>query len=278
MKHRLFIVALLVLGSAGVPLALQQQAATSPAPVVLSSEEMEQFLLKAEIVARRDTEKGVTDTIRATLSDGRIKHDAQIQTVDIQKMVFEAGRASELNFKDTYRFNIGAYRLARLLGLTNVPMSVKRKYNGKNGAMTWWIDEVQFDEQGRLKQAAILGPDPERTSKQMHIMRVFDELIQNRDRNQGNMLWTKDWTLWMIDHTRAFRSGKELLKPDQLTRCERSLFEVMQKLTLEDMTKAMGDVMLKDELEAVLARRDKLVKLFQDRIATRGEPAVLFTM
>ena len=83
--------------------------------------------------------------------------------------------------------------------------------------MTWWIDDVQFDEKGRLKEKNILGPNPERTTKQVQVMRVFDELIQNRDRNQGNILWTKDWTLWMIDHTRAFRLGKELLKPDQLT-------------------------------------------------------------
>ena len=40
--------------------------------------------------------------------------------------MFEAGRASETNFKDTYRYNIGGYRLARLLGMNNVPMSVKR--------------------------------------------------------------------------------------------------------------------------------------------------------
>jgi hypothetical protein len=276
MKRHLFIVAFLLVGSAGVPLA--RQAATSSAAVVLSPEEMERFLLEGEVVDRKGAGKGVTDTIRATLSDGRIKHDAQIQTVDIQRMVFQAGRATELNFKDTYRFNIGAYRLARLLGLNNVPMSVKRKYNGKDGAMTWWIDDVQFDEQSRLKQQNILGPDPDRTSKQMHVLRVFDELIQNRDRNQGNILWTKDWTLWMIDHTRAFRLGKELMKPDQLTRCDRTLLEAMRKLTLDAMTTAMGDIMSKDELTAVIERRDKIVKLFEDRIATRGEATVLFTM
>ena len=144
--------------------------------------------------------------------------------------------------------------------------------------MTWWIDDVQFDESGRLKQKNILGPDPERTSKQMHVMRVFDELIQNRDRNRGNMVWTKDWTLWMIDHTRAFRTGKELLKPDQLTRCERSLLEAMRGLTLERLEEVMGDIMQEDEIQAVLARRDVMVKHFEDRIATRGEAAVLFSM
>ena len=247
-------------------------------PPALSLEEQEAFLLNAKIIRRKGVSTGVTDTIRATLSDGRLEHDAQIQTVDIAQTLFQAGKASEVNFKDTYRFNIAAYRLARLLGLQNVPMSVERRYEGKPGAMTWWVDDVQFDEKGRVKEKNILGPNPERTTKQVQVMRVFDELIQNRDRNQGNMLWTKDWTLWMIDHTRAFRLGKELLKPDQLTRCERSLFEAMRALTLERVTEVMGEIMRNDEIQAVLTRRDVIIKHFEDRIATRGEAAVLYSM
>ena len=255
-----------------------QAVLPAPPPVSLSLEETEAFLLNAKIVGRKGVSTGVTDTIQATLSDGRITHDASIQTVDIAQTVFQAGKASEVNFKDTYRFNIAAYRLARLLGLQNVPMSVERRFDGKPGAWTWWIDDVQFDEKGRLKEKSILGPNPERTTKQVQVMRVFDELIQNRDRNQGNILWTKDWTLWMIDHTRAFRLGKELLKPDQLNRCERSLFEGMRALTLERVTEVMGEFMRKDEIQAVLTRRDVIVKHFEDRIATRGEAAVLYSM
>jgi hypothetical protein len=107
---------------------------------------------------------------------------------------------------------------------------------------------------------------------------VFDELIQNRDRNQGNLVWTRDWTLWLIDHTRAFRLGKDLMKPDQLVRVESALLAKLRTLTLEAMTQSMGDVMQKDEMNAVLIRRDKIIQHFEDRIATRGEGAVLFTM
>ena len=31
-----------------------------------------------------------------------------------------------------------------------------------------------------------------RTSNQIQLMRIWDELIQNRDRNQGNILRTND--------------------------------------------------------------------------------------
>ena len=75
-------------------------------------------------------------------------------------------------------------------------------------------------------------------------MRIWDELIQNRDRNQGNILWTNDWTMWLIDHTRAFRLGKELLKPEDLTRIDRGLLTRLKGLTEESVAKAVGDSLL----------------------------------
>jgi hypothetical protein len=162
--------------------------------------------------------------------------------------------------------------------MTNVPMSVKRKDSGKNAAFTWWLDDVMFDEEARLKSKPLLGPDPDRTSKQNHVRLVFDELIQNKDRNQGNLLWTRDWTLWLIDHTRAFRLSKELMNPDQLTRCDRAFFDALRALTLEAMIASMNDVMTGDEMRAVIARRDLLVTHFEARAAIVGDANVFFTM
>src|SRR4030095_15959924 len=203
--------------------------------------------------------------------DGRVTHDAQIQDVDIALPIFEVGpKNTEVDFKDTYRYNIAGYRLSRLLGLDNVPMSVERKINGKPAAMTWWIDNVILDEGARQKEHTV-GPNPSRTASQIHILRVFDELIQNRDRNAGNLLWTSDWKMWMIAHPRAFRLGEELLKPQQLERIDRTLLAKMRELSASGLSDVMGRSMTKEEIEALLARRDVIVKLFDDRISQRGE-------
>ena len=248
-------------------------AATSP----LSPEAMEAFLLKARVTNVRDAGSGVTNSRRATLTDGQLTHDVHIQTVDIAQQVFEAGRNTELNFKDTYRYNIAGYRLAKLIGLTTVPMSVERTVEGKVAAVTWWVDDVQMDEKERMKTKT-LGPDPVRTNKQIQIMRVWDELIQNRDRNQGNILWTNDWTMWLIDHTRAFRLNNNLLKPEQLSRCDRGLLERLRAMTAESLSQAVGASLTRQEQEALLARRDRIIKHYDDRIARLGEPVVLFTL
>ena len=261
---------------AGLAPALLAQGTPAPAPA-LTPDQMEAFLLRARISNVRDVGSGVTLSKRATLTDGQLTHDAHIQTVDIAQQVFEAGRHTELNFKDSYRYNIAGYRLAALIGLNTVPMSVERAVEGKVAAVTWWVDDVKMDEKDRVKTKE-LGPDPVRTTKQIQIMRIWDELIQNRDRNQGNILWTGDWTLWLIDHTRAFRLGQALLKPEQLARCDRGLLERLRAITPESLAQAVGGSLTRQEQEALLARRDRIVKHYEDRIARLGEPVVLFTL
>ena len=273
--HRPLVLLLLVLACAVMPAAAQAPAAAPPAS--LTQEEMANFLLKAEIGRVRSAGSGVTDSKRATLSDGTLTHDAHIQTVDVAKTIFEAGKHSETNFKDTYRFNIAAYRLSTLLGL-RVPVSVERKMNGDAAAFTWWVDDVAMDEEARNKSKAPLGPDPVRTTQQLSVMRAWDELIQNKDRNQGNILWTKDWTMWLIDHTRAFRLNHQLASPERLTRIDRDMFTRLRGLTRESIEKAVGNSLKKDELAALVARRDALVKHFEARIARAGEENVLFAM
>jgi hypothetical protein len=264
----------------GVILVLAPRMATPQQAAAMTRERMEAFLTKAEIIRERTTSTGVTRPVRATLSDGVLTHDAQFQTVDQARALFEAGKASEVDFKDTYRYNIAGYRLAQMVGLETVPMSVARRYKGKDAAVTWWIDDVMFDETGRIKlEDEALGPDPQRTTKQLHIMRVWDELIQNRDRNRGNILWTKDWTMWLIDHTRAFRTNASLLKPGELVRVERTLLEGMKRLTEQSLTQVMkGGVLTRGEIRSILRRRDAIVQHFDKLIAQRGEAAVLFTL
>ena len=271
------IVLALVVRSSRAP-CLAQGTAASVASRVLTQEEMERFLLEAEIVATKRTKKGVTDARQVTLFDGRVGMTRSSRTSTSRCPSSTSGpKYSEVNFKDTYRYNIAGYRLSRLLGLDNVPMSVERKVKGKPAAMTWWLDDVH-DGRGDRQKKKTVGPNPSRTASQIHILRVFDELIQNRDRNSGNLLWTADWKMWMIDHTRAFRLGKDLLKPQPLERVERTLLEKMRELTAPALTEAMDKSLTKEEIEALLARRDIIVKLFDDRIASRGEATVLFTL
>ena len=263
-----FAAAVLVLWSAGAAGAQDAAPALSPA-------EMEAFLLDADLTDVRAVGVGVTGSQRATASDGRLTHDVHIQTVDVSRSRFVArGARVELNFRDSYLYNIAAYRLAALLGLDNVPMSVLRRVDDEPAAVTWWVADVAMTEKERVEQRA-LGPDPARTTRQFYTHYVFDELIQNRDRNQGNILWTSDWKMWLIDHTRAFRQDVELSEPERLTRIGRDLFDSLRGLTADALEAAVGDSLSRGERSSVMQRRNLLLQHFDDRIARIGEHNVV---
>jgi hypothetical protein len=259
-----------------VPAASQVDLTASPV-AVLTDEEIEQFLLNAKVLKTISFSKGATKARRVSMSDGRMTHDAQIQDVNIEKAIFEVGpKHTEINFKDLFRYNVAAYRLSRLLGLTNVPVSVERVVDGKPAAVTWWLDDVAMEEGDRSKKK--IEGNGLRRRNYWAVMAVFDELIQNRDRNAGNILWSSDWRLWMIDHTRAFRLGKSLLQPKALASCDRELLDRLRRLTRPALAAAVGTTLIAPEIDALLARRDLIVKLFDERVATLGPAAVLFAL
>ena len=137
----------------------------------------------------------------------------------------------------------------------------------QEAAFTWWVDNVKMDEEARRKQK-VKAPDVAYWNAQVHIMRVFDELIANTDRNQGNMLIDADWKLWLIDHSRAFRTGRELSQPKNVKRCERVLLEKMRALTRAAMDEQLSKYLTPHEIEAILSRRDLLVRHIEGLGAT----------
>ena len=241
----------------------------------LTVEQMREFLLTANVTNNKQLGTGKTHPWRLTLSNGTLTHDAAFQPVDIQKNMIVIGGRTLLNFRDTYHYNIAAYELAKLLGLDDMmPVTVERSWNRQRGAVSWWIPK-KWDEAERRK-LNLPAPDVDAWNKQMYKVLVFAELVYDTDRNQGNMLVTEDWKLWMIDFTRAFRQDRNLLEPKNLMRCDRQLWEKLRQLDVNEVLAKTKPHLGKSEVQALMARRDKIVKAFQQLIAERGENAVLY--
>ena len=242
----------------------------------LTKEQIKQFLATAKVVKSHDAKKGITNTSRITLSDGTITHDASFQAIDEHKtnMQFASGR-SEMNFVDSYKYNIAAYSLAELIGLDDmVPVYVERKWKGDSGSLSWWLP-VKMDEEERHKQN-LVAPDADAWNKQMYKVRVLDQLVYDNDPNLTNVLISEDWKIWRIDFTRSFRTFKDLRNPGDLVRCDRQLFEKLKALDANQLAEKTKHYLTKDEVKAVMTRRDKIVDRFQKLIAEKGENEVLY--
>ena len=242
----------------------------------LSKDQIKQFLLTADVVANKASSKGETHPSRLTLSNGTITHDASFQTVDIHKSEMKlASGTTIINFVDSYKFNIAAYNLAELIGMDDMlPVYVERRWQGHLGSLSWWLP-VKMDEQDRVAKK-INPPDPESWNRQMYKVRVFDELIYDTDANLTNILIGPDWQIWRIDFTRAFRNEKNLRAPNDLVMCERQLLERLKGLKADELAAKTKGYLTKEEVQGVMARRDKIVERFDQLVKEKGEKTVLY--
>src|SRR5688572_11370125 len=272
------IVVLLLTSIVSVP-AYAQTVAAAPAPQ-LTVEQMKHFLKNAKVIRSRTTDRGVTAPKRLTLTDGVITHDAIFQAVDEKQMVANLGgggrqTSTELNFVDSYRYNLAAFALSELLGLDHMmPVYVERRWSGTTGSIGWWVTTLMHESE-RLKKK-VQPPNPADWNNQMYRMRVFTALVRDTDRNLTNVLITPDWKVVMIDFTRGFRLQPELMYSKDLAKMDRTLMPRLEALTRESVKSAVGDWLTNAELEALMKRRDLPVAHFKKLIADLGEEKVLY--
>jgi hypothetical protein len=265
--RRLVVVALVSVACSGVVQAADE--------TTLTKDQIENFLLTAKIVGSKPAGKGITGSWRLTLSDGTTTHDAAFQPINETKPTMQLATGTELGFVDSYRYNIAAFRLAEMLGLDDiVPVYVERKWKGDTGSLSWWLP-VKMDEKERVAQK-IAVPDPDAWNNQMYKVRVLDQLVYDSDPNLTNVLITEDWKIWRIDFTRAFRLHKELKGVLDLSHCDRQLLAKLKTLNQDELLEKTKHYLNKDEVKALMARRDKIVEQFQKLIAEKGENEVLY--
>jgi hypothetical protein len=153
------------------------------------------------------------------------------------------------------------------MGLGMVPPTVERKVNGDTGSIQLWVDHCVL-----LKtKDASTAPDIMAWNKQVYRQRVWDDLIANIDRNQGNLLLDEAWDLILIDHSRAFTAAMTMPFPTQ--KIDREFYQKLKALNPEDVKTHLGKLLF-DGPKPLLGRRDKIVEHFDELIAKYGDKAV----
>jgi hypothetical protein len=242
----------------------------------LDKAEIEAFLRDADIVDRQTLERGVTHSQRLTLSDGSRTLRAVWKTIDESTHVKRFDRGlPELGFIDTYKNEIAAYELDKLLELDMVPPTVERKIGRHKGSVQLWVEDC-ITEAERFRNKMV-PPDPPAWSEQVYKIRLFRQLMYDTDyKNASNILCDPDFKIWSIDHSRAFRVQTELLNRAYLRRFSRHLLDRLAQLDRPMLEKKLGPWMSPKTLDAILIRRDLILEHAESQVAERGEAAVLY--
>jgi hypothetical protein len=265
-----------VLVAIGVCVWLAAGAAQPAAPEVIQSPELEQFLAHAPIVAIKDIGTGVTHSRKATLEMDGTRHAGVFKVIDEKPMigVQKLDGGAEAAFQDSWRTEVAAYELDKLIGLGLVPTTVERTYESQKGSLQFWVDNI-MDEKKR-QQTHTKPPDAEDWNEQMAKLVLWDNLIYNTDRNLNHILITASWKMVAIDHSRTFRPFNQLHDTRALTRFSRTLLARIGTLT-EPMLKAKLDRYLDPfQIRSILKRRDAIAAIARKLVAEKGEAAVLY--
>jgi Phosphatidylinositol 3- and 4-kinase len=247
---------LLALLLAASTLVAAQEATTSAPPWIGSADAIAEYIRTASVQKLENIPIGVTKPQRAILAPG-----GPVGSVVVKDL--PPGRKG--GYWESYRSEIAAYELDRLLDLNMVPPTVEKRVKGTMMSAQMFVERCIWLKELKGQQP----PDVEAWNRQVHRHRAFDNLIANIDRNAGNLLVyrTPDWHLVLVDHSRCFTTTKKL--PFAMTRIDRPLFERLKALDKPTLEARLGRLV--DGIDAMLARRDAIVRHFEQLAAVKGE-------
>ena len=248
-----------------------------PFGLPLEGEAAERFLATAEIVRMKPVGVGITNPYKVYLTDGNRTIKAIWKTVDEHRQELSRSEKGgfQFGFRDSYKYEIAAYELDKLLGLGLVPPTVERTIDNEMGSLQLWV-EGAFTEHERRKQK-LLPQDGGRWGTDMYKVNLLNQLIYNTDtRNALNILFDPDFRIYAIDNSRSFRLYKELPAAEELRRFSRSVMQrirqLNQKTTEDNLSRWLQD----SEISALLKRCELVLEHADRLIAEHGEAVVLY--
>jgi len=265
------IMAGLVMQTVGAP-----SEPSSPHGLPLTGEEAEAFLRTAEVVEMEPLGTGITRPKRVTLTDGTRTLQAVWKTIntDVSRQEMEDGRMI-IGFRDSYKHEVAAYELDKMLGLNLVPPTVDRVIDKERGSLQLWVEGC-ITEWERLEQKRS-PPDKEDWARQMFKVRLLHQLTLDNDfNNMRNVLVDPDFRVYVVDASRTFYLEPELRNENSLQRYSRSVLENLLRLEKNDLKEALGRWLTPTQIKALLARRDLIVEVSERLIEERGEDDVLY--
>jgi hypothetical protein len=236
----------------------------------------EDYLMTAKIVGQEQIESrlAVTHPWKLTLEKDGVTRNALWKNPE--------GR-QQTGYPEGWKWEIAAYRMDKLLGLNMVPPTVEKRFQENRGSCQLWIEDIITLRQKEEQKIKVPPYKIGYWNRATYLQRAFDNLIANEDRTLNQILITKDWRMILIDHSRTFRTRKDLIftekhkeGPKLMSELPRAFVEKIKALNFQMIKDAVGEYLTDNEINAVLTRKELVLKEIDKLIAKNGEANVLY--
>ena len=239
----------------------------------------EEFLKTAEIVdSKQILDAAVTHPWILNLKQGDVTKKGLWKDI--------SGRPG--GYIDSWKYEVAAYELDKVLGLGMVPVTVERRFNGNRGSLQIWVDDTKSLK--KITEENIKKPSYRvfYYNRALYLQRAFDNLIANEDRHLDNYLIVlPDWRMILIDHSRSFRTTGKFIKqliytekhpegPMVMKELPKAFFEKIKALTLEQIKAAVTEYLTDEEIKCIMIRKDLVLAEMDKLIKKNGEENVIY--
>lgn len=235
----------------------------------LKRKEIENYLKTAKIISiEKDEVTGRTAPWKIRMDDGKIARRGRFKHLDRQRPSFLA---------DSYKYEIAAYELDKLLDLNIIPPLVEKEIEGTKGSLQLFVEDCITESE--RKRRNIEPPDPEGFKNSLEVINVFENLVYDEDcfDSDDTLIHIKDWKVCRVDFSMAFSPTSELISGCRITKCSKNLYQNLLKLDNEEVKAKLKPYLNDEEIEALLKRKDIIIEKIKQLIEEKGEASILFS-
>lgn len=238
----------------------------------MNRETREAFLKRAKVVSVKDVGSGATKPLKVKLRHKGKEMTAIFKAIDVRmSSPSQFGGKTVEEYSDSYKHELAAYELDKMLGLNLLPVIIERRIKGKKGSLREWVDDV-MPRYGHGQ----MPPDADRTRDQVQTVWLFDYLIYNVDRRTHNLMIGSNWHPVLIDHSMAFTLFEEPVRP--LYRFPEEVIDALRGLSEDDIKRRLRPFLRTVQIQAFTKRRLRVLEMVDRQIAQARREDVFFSL
>jgi len=179
---------------------------------------------------------------------------------------------------DSYKYVIAAYELDKLLGGNIVWPVVEREKGGRKGGLQIFIEEPFITELDRRRRRRI-PKDPLEFKNKMENIKVFSALVYSEWKLSLKdilILLDQDWRVIRVDLSEAFNPIPGSLLDYEIKGCSKVYYDNLNRVEDSQIESALLPYLNSVEIEALIVRKNIILKKLSELIKRLGEDNVLF--
>ena len=250
-KKSLFLVIVTIFlfhSMSSIFLILAQRKNTDPV-------DMEKYLSTAKIVfVTMEENMGRTEPWIVLLDDGKKPRKGFFRHRDW---------ARPHPIPDSYKYELAAYKLNKIMGINLVPATVDREIEGVSGSLQMFLGD--FEQLSTYKQKKLNFLDNDAIRESMSDIHVFENLTYG-ECGKNEDIWEDIWIhkisgkMYRSDFSEAVSPENNLLPECPITHCSDKMYQKLMELNNSEVRTTLKLYLNDQEIEALIARKSLIIE------------------